>query len=121
MPIPDFQTLMLPVLKSAVDGEANIGEVTASLAADFKLTEEEREQRLPSGRQTTIVNRTGWAKTYLTKAGLLEATRRSYFRITERGKQVLAENPTRIDIQFLSKFPEFEEFRKTERDGATPE
>ena len=73
MPIPDFQTLMLPVLKSAVDGEANIGEVTARLAVDFKLTEEEREQRLPSGRQTTIVNRTGWAKTYLTKAGLLEA------------------------------------------------
>ena len=72
MPIPDFQTLMLPVLKSAVDGEANIGEVTARLAVDFKLTEEERE-RLPSGRQTTIVNRTGWAKTSLTKAGLLEA------------------------------------------------
>jgi restriction system protein len=121
MPIPDFQTLMLPVLKSAAKGEASLREVTRRLAADFNLTDEERNQRLPSGQQTTLANRTGWAKTYLAKAGLLEGTRRGYFRLTERGKQVLAENPARIDIQFLSRFPEFEEFTRKEREGGRPE
>ncbi len=114
MPIPDFQSLMLPVLKAAAQGEVKLSDVTAKVSLDFRLTDEETEQLLPSGRLTTISNRTGWAKTYLAKAGLIETTRRGYFRVTDRGREVLAGNPALIDISFLSQFPEFQEFRKGE-------
>ncbi|MGD0117758.1 MAG: restriction endonuclease [Candidatus Binatus sp.] len=121
MPVPDFQSLMLPVLSAAKDGEANIVDVRANLAEKFRLTAEELQQLLPGGRQTTFANRIGWARTYLVKAGLLEATRRGYFRITDRGREVLKQNPARIDIAFLSKFPEFTDFRSKEREGAPSE
>lgn len=113
MPVPDFQTLMLPVLKAAATDEVRLSDLVDRLAEDFKLTNDEKGQLLPSGRQTTLANRTGWAKTYLTKAGLVRATRRGYFRATERGQEALAKNPERIDIRFLSQFPEFEEFRRS--------
>jgi len=113
--IPDFQTLMLPVLQSAADGEVNIGELVERLADEFKLTEEERRHLLPSGRQATFTNRTHWAKTYLGKAGLIEPTRRGYFRITARGKEVLAKRPKRIDMKFLSQYDEFKVFRSRDR------
>lgn len=115
MAIPDFQTLMLPVLQSAADGEVNIGELVERLADEFKLTEEERRHLLPSGRQATFTNRTHWAKTYLGKAGLIEPTRRGYFRITARGKEVLAKRPKRIDMKFLSQYDEFKVFRSRDR------
>jgi restriction system protein len=115
MAIPDFQTLMLPVLQAAVGMEVNIGELVEKLADEFKLTEEERRQLLPSGRQTTFANRTHWAKTYLGKAGLIELTRRGYFKITSRGKEVLAKKPKRIDMKFLSQYDEFKVFRSRDR------
>jgi restriction system protein len=117
MAVPDFQTLMLPVLKAAADGEVKISDLVDKLAEEFQLTEEERRELLPSGRQTTLANRAGWARTYLAKAGLVKRTRRGYFEATDRGRRVLAGNPGRIDTRFLSQFPEFEEFRKAARDA----
>src|SRR5271157_4539609 len=113
MAIPDYETLMLPVLKVAGDGqEHRIGDVVDQLARDFGLTEEERQQILPSGKQATFANRVGWAKTYLVQAGLLEATKRAHFKITDRGKKSLAEGPPRIDNKYLSQFAEFVQFKE---------
>ena len=112
MAIPDYQSLMLPVLSASFDGEKRIGDVVESLADQLGLTPEERAQLLPSGTQTVFANRVHWAKTYLGKAGLIESTRRGYFKITPRGQQVIASKPTRIDNKFLSQFEEFEKFRR---------
>jgi restriction system protein len=112
MPVPDFQSLMLPLLQFSDDRqEHSTREAVDALANFFELSEEDRAELLPSGQQTTLGNRVTWAITYLKKAGLLEATRRSHFRITERGSSVLIESPSRIDIKYLDRFPEFVEFR----------
>ncbi len=116
MSIPDFQTLMLPVLRLAKDGEVRISDVVDRLADEFALSPEDRSKLLPSGRQTTFANRVHWARTHLVKAGLLTATRRAYFTITDRGKAVLTSPPGRIDISFLNQFPEFVEFRRVGAD-----
>lgn len=118
MTIPDFQTLMLPVLRKAASGEAQIGVVVEDIARDFHLTSDERNELLPSGRQTTIANRVHWAKSYLKQAGLVTPTRRGHFTITDRGKAALGESPPRIDIEYLKRFPEFNAFR--ERSASEP-
>jgi len=116
MAIPDYQTLMLPVLKVAADGqERRIGDVINQLAREFALTEEEQQQLLPSGKQTAFANRVHWARTYLVQARLLEATKRAHFRITDRGRKALAERPPRIDNEYLLQFPEFIQFRERGR------
>src|SRR5260370_34152291 len=121
MAIPDYQTLMLPVLKVAGDSqEHRIGDVVNQLAGEFGLTEEEQQQILPSGRQATFANRVGWAKTYLVQAGLLDATKRAHFKITDRGKKCLAEGPPRIDVEYLSQFSEFVQFKDRGRPQGTP-
>jgi restriction system protein len=102
MPIPDYQSLMLPVLSASLDGEIRIGDVVERLAEKLSLTPEERSQLLPSGKQTVFANRVHWAKTYLGKAGLIESTRRGYFKITASGRQVVESKPARIDNNFLS-------------------
>jgi restriction system protein len=113
MAIPTFQDLMLPLLKLASDGqEHSVASMREPLAELFGLTEEERRELLPSGQQSRFNNRVAWAKVYLQQAGLLEGTRRGHFRITERGKQVLQNAPERIDVSFLNRFPEFQEFRR---------
>lgn len=113
MAIPDYQTVMLPLLRFLEnETEHNIGEVVDSLAKDFNLSTEERQQLLGSGQQTVIRNRAGWARTYLKKAGLIASTRRGFFRITESGKKVLASKPERIDVKYLERFPEFVAFRE---------
>ena len=117
MNIPDFQTLMLPVLRSATKDEVKISDVVEQLATEFQLSLEERAQLLPSGRQTTFSNRVHWAKSYLGKAGLVELTKRAHFRITDRGRVVLAAPPERIDIKYLNQFPGFQKFRDAE-DGS---
>jgi restriction system protein len=96
------------------------------LADEFDLSDEERKELLPSGQQATFDNRVGWARTYMKKAVLLEPTRRGYFRITERGKDVLSQNPQKINVKFLGRFPEFIEFRqirkeKPEKDKVVPD
>lgn len=112
MAIPDFQTLMLPVLTTVSDGNEHLfRDLVESLASKFGLTPEERKQLLPSGRYPTFDNRVGWAKTYLKKAGLVVQAKRSYLSITERGLEVLASKPTSLNMKFLEKFPEYIAFR----------
>jgi restriction system protein len=112
MPIPDYQSLMLPVLVCSLDGEVAIRAVVDKLADDLELTPEERSEFLPSGKQTTFSNRANWAKSFLNKAGLIEATRRGHFKITERGRTLLATNPSTIDNKTLMQFEEFRQFRE---------
>ncbi len=112
MAIPDFQTLMLPRLELAADGnEHSMQDARDQLARKFGVTEEEQNTLLPSGRQPVFSNRVGWAKSYLTQAGALDASRRGFFRIAERGRGILHEKPPRITVKFLERFPEFIEFR----------
>ena len=112
MSIPDYQTLMFPVLRASSSGEVRISDVVALLANQLKLTSEQQAKLLPSGNQTLFANRVHWAKTYLTKAGLIESTRRGYFRLTDRGRLVLNSNPTNLDNDFLAQFEEFKQFRE---------
>jgi restriction system protein len=119
MAVPDYQSLMLPVLTVSAIGEIRIGDAVDRLAERLNLSLDERAQLLPSGKQTLFGNRVHWAKTYLTKAGLLESTRRGYFKITERGQQVIASHPSRIDNEFLNRFIEFQQFKaKSANDAA---
>jgi restriction system protein len=112
MAIPDFQTLMLPVLKLYTDGkEHSTPEVAEALSKQLQLSPEEIAERLPSGRQTRFRNRVAWAHSYFKQAGLLESPRHGHYRITVRGRDALASNPERIDIRFLERYPEFQEFR----------
>jgi restriction system protein len=112
MAIPGFQDLMLPFLIIVGDEkEHTLSEVIDELASEFNLSEEERDELLPSGRQARFDNRVGWTRTHLLKAGLIESTGWGKFRITQRGLGVLAENPVRIDLKYLNQFPEFQEFR----------
>jgi restriction system protein len=112
MSVPDYQTLMLPVLQIAQDGnEHTMSEVVQILADAFHLTMEDRSELLPSGQQYRFDNRVHWARSYLKQAGLLESTGRGKFRITERGISVLGGNPAFINQAFLQQFPEFLEFK----------
>jgi restriction system protein len=102
---------MRPLLVIHEDGaEHAVVDAREQIAQLFELTPEDRAERLPSGRVTTLQNRVGWATTYLFRTGLLERPRRAHYRITDRGRQVLAENPERVDKGVLSQFPELEEF-----------
>lgn len=113
MAVPDFQSLMLPIMEFAADGqEHSLLEVREHLAKRLGVTEQEREELLPSGRQAVFDNRFAWAKTYLQQAGLLNSLRRGFFRITDRGRQVLADRPSRIDVKLLRRFPEFVDFHR---------
>lgn len=119
MAIPDYQSLMLPLLSFAGDGqEHSVREARERLAAELGLSDEERAELLPSGRQPVFDNRAAWAKTYLQQAGLLSSPRRAHFQITDRGRQVLAENPATIDTKLLDRFPEFVEFRTAGKKNA---
>ena len=112
MGIPSYQEIMLPLLKLVGDRQEHyMRDVIEILAKQFDLTPKERQTPLPSGKQLVFDNRVGWARTYMKKAGLLESTRRGYIRITDRGIEVLKQKPTRIDVQFLSQYKEFREFK----------
>lgn len=112
--IPDFQTIMLPFLKYFGDKkEHSILELREKLVIEFNLSKEERTQFLSSGGQTIFNNRVGWARTYLKKAGLLEYIRKGYFRITERGLELLKNPPDKINTKFLKQYPGFLEFIKS--------
>ena len=110
MAIPDYQTLMLPVLQTAAKGETSVPLAEAEIASLFGLSDHEREQMLPSGKQRVLHNRIHWAKFYLTKAGLLESPKRGRFVITAAGQQVLASPPAKLDTQYLLTVPAFQEF-----------
>lgn len=126
MAIPDFQTLMLPVLKFASSREEHsLREAVDFLINEFNITPEERRIFIPSGRQPIFYNRVGWARTYLKQAGLLEPTRRNYLKITSKGRSVLLENNVFINMKYLERFPEYIDFRdrtkETNRDNETEE
>jgi restriction system protein len=108
--IPDYQTLMLPVLKLAARGETRVPDIVDQLAGEFGLTQAERDQILPSSRQTVLYNRIHWAKFYLSKAGLISSPRRGRFVVSENGRALLADNPERIDVKLLLKIPAFKDF-----------
>jgi len=108
---------MLPVLGFLADGnDHRPDEVEEALGRKFHLTKEEQATLLPSGKQRRFANRANWAGSYLRQAGLIESPQRGVWRISAKGKQVLAERPERIDIKFLERFPEFVEFRAPKRD-----
>lgn len=114
MSVPDYQSLMLPLLQLAGEknDEISTGEAVETLAKRLGVTDKEMKEMLPSGIQTTFFNRVGWASTYLKKAGILEPTRRGFYRITERGRDLLKVPPKTINVRFLKKYPEFIEFQK---------
>lgn len=122
MPIPDYQALMLPLLKLAGDGtEHKFRDAVEALAVEFELTPDERSELLPSGTAFLFDNRVGWARTYLKQAALLESPKRGIFRITPRGKSVLAQGVQRVDVKLLDQFEEFREFKnRRPDDGTTP-
>jgi restriction system protein len=112
MAIPDFQSLMRPVLTIMADDQDHTRtDVREALAVQFELTDEELQEMLPSGRGKTFTNRVGWAVTYLYQTGLLTRPKRSIYRITSRGHQVLTENLDRVDLKVLAQFEELHEFR----------
>lgn len=109
---------MLPLLRHASDGEEHqLKDAVQKLARDFNLSEAEVNEFLPSGQQPVFINRIGWARTYLKKAGLLSSPRRGYFKITSRGRTVLQESPSEINVKYLERFPEFVEFRTARKDA----
>lgn len=110
---------MRPLLAAHEDGvEHNIATVRDGLAEEFSLSADDLAERIPSGRVTTLQNRVGWAVTYLFRCGLLERPRRAHYRITERGRSVLQENPERVDLEVLKQFDEFHEFRRRDQSSA---
>ena len=122
MPVPDYQSAMLPLLTLVSDGrEYKFNDVIDILSEQFKLTEEEKSELLPSGQSLLFGNRVGWARTYLKKAGLLDSPKRAMIVITERGLNVLKQNPTQINVKFLKQFPEFVEFQTPKRPENNPE
>ncbi|HEX4975379.1 MAG TPA: restriction endonuclease [Pseudomonadales bacterium] len=117
MSIPDYQTLMLPVLRLAGDGnEHKFSQAVEALANEFALSAEERNQLLPSGSQTIFNSRAGWARSYLKQAGLLASPRRGFFAITRAGSDLLLSNPSRIDASTLEQFPAFIEFKNRKKE-----
>ncbi|WP_295637992.1 restriction endonuclease [Novosphingobium sp.] len=113
MTIPDYQTLMLPVLALAAAGETRVPLAASRLADELGLSEEEREERLPSGSQRLLHNRIHWAKFYMTKAGLIESPKRGTFLATPAGKALLATRPERIDVETLKQYDQFSTFYKS--------
>src|SRR3990172_5835551 len=117
MAIPDFQSVMLPLMRYCADGKEHaISETTDALADQFKLTVEERKALLPSGVQEIFRNRVAWAKSHLKMAGLLANPKRGIYKITERGLEIVRKNPPLINLKFLFQFPEYVAFRKTHRE-----
>ncbi len=111
MPTPDYQSLMLPLLRLTSDQhEHTLRGSCDALANELTLSEEDRRERIPSGTQTVLYNRVGWAKTYMTKAGLLETTGRGKFKITQQGLELLATKPEAINVKNLRAYPEFVTF-----------
>lgn len=115
MPVPDYQTLMLPVLRAFAEGATRVSDVLPRLRAEFQITDAEAEELLPSGTMTVLANRAHWARTYLSKAGLLESPRRNHHQITERGRKLLASKPGRIDVTALREFETFNDWREGTR------
>jgi restriction system protein len=114
MPIPDFQSLMLPLLRLLGDGKADVAQCLPALQQEFSISDDEAAELNPSGTMTTFANRTHWARTYLSKAGLLSSPNRNRHVITEDGRKLLATGVDRIDMKTLERFPAYLRWRETE-------
>ena len=112
MPVPDFQSLMLPVLEATTNGEISAADLRDKVAVRLGLSDDDLAEKLPSGRQTTFANRTAWANVFLQRAGLIEKIGRGRYRATETGLKTLAEHPQKIDMAFLQRFPSYVEWRQ---------
>ena len=125
MTIPDYESLMLPLLRLSANGSIHkFSDAVDILADECDLSNKERTELLPSGMQPVFRNRIGWAKSYLKQAGLLVFPKRGLFQITDRGREVLKSNPERIDNSVLKQFAEFEDFksrRKTPNNHSSEE
>lgn len=109
--IPNYQTLMKPVLYLAAKGEIRMADVVRILEQEFGLSEAEKSELLPSGKQTKFANRVHWARSYLKQAGLLESPRRGIIVTSAAGNEVISLNPERVDAKYLEKFPSFLKFK----------
>ena len=120
MPVPDYQTIMLPLLSLLRDGGVHeVREVRDRLTEHFELSEEDLRETLPSGPTPLFNNRVGWATTYLKQARLIDSPKRGTYRLTSRGAEVLQQGPSSIGRDFLAQFPEFKEFLSRSSDGST--
>ena len=112
MPVPDFQSLMLPALKAFTDGKASISEVRERIAATEGLNPENLRELLPGGRQTVFVNRLSWAVIHLERAGLLERVDRGVYRLKQDGETLLSRSPSRINLKLLRKYPDYKNWKQ---------
>lgn len=112
MPVPDFQSLMVPVLSDLENGDRSTSDMLEALGGRLELSPAELSEKLPSGKQTKFSNRIAWARTHLKAARLIESPRRGVYRLSDRGRSVLAENPTSIGMNFLMRFEEYVQFRR---------
>jgi restriction system protein len=112
MPVPDFQSLMLPVLSAVADGEVAAPDLRRQVAEKLNLNDGDLAEMLPSGRQTTFTNRVAWANVFLQRAGLIERTGRGRYCATDAGRDLLRESPAKIDIRLLARFSSFVEWRR---------
>jgi restriction system protein len=113
MPVPNYETLMLPVLRLIAEGAKNVSECVPRLKQEFHITDDEARELIPSGRITVLQSRAHWARTYLSKAGLLHSPKRNLHVVTERGRQLLAGNPERLDNAALDAFEDFRSWRRS--------
>lgn len=118
MPIPDYETMMRPVLQAFADGAQNVAETLPDLCHQFQITDEEAEELIPSGRVTLLSNRAHWARTYLSKAGMLSSPKRNVHEITDLGRATLKAHPDRIDNSVLKASDAFTEWKDASRSGA---
>lgn len=119
MAVPGFQKMFVPFLRCIAGGaEHKLSEVTDRIATDFNLSVADREELLPSGHQNRLVNRVGWCRTHLKNARLIEYTRRGYFKITARGQEALAANPSELNLRDLDRYPEHFAWFHAEKKGA---
>jgi restriction system protein len=110
MPVPNYQSLMLPVLKLAAQGETRVPDILDKVADEFGLSAEERDQLLPTKRQTVLHNRIHWAKFYMVRAGLIDQPRRGRFIASQEGRALLARHPDKINVESLLEYPSFREW-----------
>ena len=116
MPVPDYQSLMLPTLKAFADhAESSLAEIRDRVAAAEGLSDDDVRELVPSGGQTTFSNRVSWAVNYMMHASLLERIGRGAYRLTNDGQRLLASPPSRIDNQLLRKYPSFAEWKNRSR------
>jgi restriction system protein len=119
MGVPDFQTVMRPVLAALEDGQARSQPQLRAVVADrLEVSDDDQLQMLPSGKQTTFGNRVAWALTHMAKAGLIDRPVRGRYVLTDRGRAILAANPRRVDMSVLNQFPEYQAFRAIKHDKA---